>query len=418
VNNRKRTTALAGTVAAALLLAAGCGSSGSGSSAAATTAPVKQKATITIGVLTDVTGVLAASDKTTVDGVKAGTYYAARDGYTIKYVVADTATNPTTTLAAAQKLVTQDNVTAVVAVSALTFLAAPYLTAHHIPVVGICEDGPEWTTSNNMFSVSGELQTTKVSTTYGKFFKLMGVTNLASIGYNASPVSSEAAESTAASAQAAGIKVGYLNARFPYGQADVGPEVLAMKAAGVDGLNPTTTSDTAFALLKGLKEQGVTINAAMLATGYGAELLNAGPGAIQNAQGVYFMIGFEPVEMQTPATKQFQTDLQAAGISGEPTYAEYNGYTSIGMLVQALDSISGTPTRASVLTALQGIHKFTAMGLYGTHSVDPNDRVNVITGADNCSWMTKFEGTTFKLVPGADPICGTPLAGVTVAPAS
>jgi hypothetical protein len=76
--------AAAGT-AAALLLAAGCGSSVSGgTSGAASSGPARPAQTITIGVLTDVTGVLSATDKSSVDGVRAGTYYAARNGYTLR----------------------------------------------------------------------------------------------------------------------------------------------------------------------------------------------------------------------------------------------------------------------------------------------------------------------------------------------
>jgi branched-chain amino acid transport system substrate-binding protein len=36
----------------------------------------------------------------------------------------------------------------------------------------------------------------------------------------------------------------------------------------------------------------------------------------------------------------------------------------------------------------------------------------------NCQWMTKLSGSTFQLVPGADPICGRLIPGLTVSPAS
>jgi branched-chain amino acid transport system substrate-binding protein len=36
-------------------------------------------------------------------------------------------------------------------------------------------------------------------------------------------------------------------------------------------------------------------------------------------------------------------------------------------------------------------------------------------GADNCLWFTKYEGSSFHLVQGADPICGTVIQGVKVA---
>jgi ABC-type branched-subunit amino acid transport system substrate-binding protein len=126
--------------AAVTLLAVGCGSSGSGGGTNAVGGSSSQ--TVTVGVLTDVTGPASSGNKTFVDGVKAGTFYASRNGYTIKYVVADTATNPTTALAAAQKLVTQDHVLAVLGESSILFTATNYLTAHNVPVIGVSQDGP------------------------------------------------------------------------------------------------------------------------------------------------------------------------------------------------------------------------------------------------------------------------------------
>jgi hypothetical protein len=51
----------------------------------------------------------------------------------------------------------------------------------------------------------------------------------------------------------------------------------------------------------------------------------------------------------------------------------------------------------------------TALGLFGS---------NIVYGVDNCYWVTKLVGNTFKLIPGADPICGETLPGVTVSPPS
>jgi hypothetical protein len=34
-----------------------------------------------------------------------------------------------------------------------------------------------------------------------------------------------------------------------------------------------------------------------------------------------------------------------------------------------------------------------------------------VSSADNCNWVTQYEGTTFKLVPGMTPICGKPSQG-------
>jgi ABC-type branched-subunit amino acid transport system substrate-binding protein len=408
-------------VAAALLIAvAGCSSS-SGKSNGGPTNPAANVTsassfgkTITVGVLADITGLAASSSKTAIQGINAGVVYAKRQGYTIKYVVADTATNPATALAAAQKLVTRDHVSVVISHSAILFAATNYLTSHGIAVVGPGEDGPEWEKAKNMFSVFGVVHPTLVTDGLGRFFKAHGVTTAAAVGYSISPTSSEAAKSDMAAVRSQGIKVGYLNANFPFGSTDVAPEVLAMKAAGVDGFTATTDPNTAFAFVTGLRQAGVNPKVSIFSTGYGGDLLQAGPGALNAAQNVYFSLTYEPVEMNTAATKQFESDLSAAGVSGKPTYAEYNGYLSVGLLVRALKATGGNDKSAAVISALSQVHDWDALGLFGSHTLDLNDRTNIVGGADNCQWITKLEGSNFTLVPGADPICGKLLKGVTV----
>jgi ABC-type branched-subunit amino acid transport system substrate-binding protein len=414
----------------ALLTAAACssgsgsGKSKTGSDAGTTTSTGPSTSggggggggkTITVGVIADVTGLAASSSKTAIQGIDAGVVYAKRQGYTIKYVVADTATNPATALSAAQKLVTRDHVSVVISHSAILFAATNYLTAHGIAVIGPGEDGPEWETAKNMFSVYGVVHPTKVSDGLGKFLKAQGVTNFGAIGYSISPSSSDAAKSSAASAKSQGIKIGYLNAKFPFGGTDVQPEVLAMKAAGVDGFTATTDPNTAFALVTGMRQAGVNVKVAEFATGYGGDLAQAGPGAIKAGQNVYFSLEYEPVEVNSAATRQFESDLKAAGVNGKPTYAQYNGYVSVGLLVRALKATGGDDKSSAVIAALSKIHDWDALGLFGGRTLDlVGSRTSGVGGADNCIWITKLEGNDFKLVPGADPVCGKELKGVSI----
>jgi ABC-type branched-subunit amino acid transport system substrate-binding protein len=423
----------------ALIVAAGCSSSKSSHStattagASATTAAVAAPAsspsssapnrgTYTIGILTDVTGLAASGNKTSVQGAQAGAVLASRDGYTFKFVVGDTTSSPTAALAAAQKMVEQDHVFAVLMISALGFAAAPYLTAQGVPVVGFAEDGPEWTTASNMFSITGALHTNLAATTLGQFFKMEGVTTVGALGYSISPASAEAAKGAADSAKAAGLKVGYVNSSFPFGSTNVQPVALAMKSASVDGETSTVDPNTAYALITALRQVGDNLKVAVLPSGYGADVLQAGPGALQAAQNVYFTLGFQPVEMHTPATEQFLRDITAAGVTGEaatePTANMYSGYVAVGLLDQGLTAAGSNPTRAALISALSGIHDFSALGLWGGRTLDINDRQNIASGVGNCSWVTKLDGSSFQLVAGADPICGTVLPGVSESPSS
>ena len=407
-----RNRRLFAAAAAVALVAAGCSSSKSSGSSAGGGAGGSGK-TITIGVLTDLTGPAASGNKTYPQGVKAGVLLAKREGYTVNYVVADTQTSPTQALSAAQQLVAQDHVTAVLAQSALTFAAAQYLTQQKVPVIGVAEDGDEWSTAKNMFSVTGALHPTVVTTTLGQVLKLLGASTVGTLGYGISPSSADSAKAGTKSSEAAGLKSGYENANFPFGSTNVQPVAIAMKNAGVDAFYASVDPNTSFSLITGLRQAGVNLRAAVLPDGYGADTLQAGPGALQAAQNVYFALGYEPVDLNTSATKQLQADLAASGTTGVPTYGEYNGYTSVGLLLRALKAAGANASQASLITALSNIHNWDALGLWGGRIDDINDRVNLGT-PQLCSWVSKFVGSNFLSVKGADPLCGSVIQGVTV----
>ncbi len=406
--HRKGRILAAATVMATVVSGLSLGLSG------ATAGASSSDKTITVGLLTDATGLGASGNASSVQGMEAGQQLAKRDGYNLKFVVGDTATSPTTGLSAGQSLVEQHHVLAVVAVSSLTFAAAPFFKAQGTPVVGVAEDASEWQTDSNMFSVYGIPKTSLVNTGDGLYLKSQGVTNLGSIGYAISPSSAEAAEGAADSAEKAGIKAGYVNAAFPFGSTNVAPIALAMKSAGVNGLTAATDPNTAYALIAALKQDGVKLKAVLLATGYGGDVTNqASPAEVQAAQGVSFENPYEIQELNTPATKQFAADLKAAGIKGLPTQSEYNAYVSVGMLMQALKAAGNNPTQAAIITQLAKIHTWNALGLFGNHPIDLTNRTNYSGG---CFWVGKLVGKNFELVPGAEPLCGKTIPGETVSP--
>jgi branched-chain amino acid transport system substrate-binding protein len=420
--------------AAVVVVSAGCSSSGksASSSTTASSAPSGSAApsgstasggttgsggtTYTVGLLTDLTGAGSPTAGTSPLGVKAGIGLAAQEGYKIKYVVADTGTTPAGTLAAAQKLVDEDHVYAVFAISALAFAAANFLASKGVPVIGADYDGPEWLTKPNMFSIYGYDDFTKVNNISDLTAKELGGTVIGTVGTAISPSSSDAAKSNAVAAPTLGLRVGYINPSLPFGTTNVGPIVLAMKSAGVNALLPEIDQATAFVLLEGLQQEGVKLKAAILATGGGGDLFNGGPAAERAAQGVYFNSPWEPVVMHTAATTRFQNALKTyAGVTQEPTQGEYNGYTSVDAFVTGLKAAGSNPTQAEFIKAMLGITSYTDAGLFGSHTIGfAMDQRGNGAGADDCSWITQFSGSDFHTVPGLDPICGSILPGKTV----
>jgi ABC-type branched-subunit amino acid transport system substrate-binding protein len=404
----RRIKVLAGAVAAVSVIAAGCGSSSHSASTGS------GRPTYTIGLLTDLTGPAASGSLTAEKGLQAGIWRAQREGYNLKYVVADTGSSPTGALTAARKLVEENHVLAVVAISPLTVLAASFFASHAVPVIGSNEDGTEWLTARNMFATTGGANTaTEITTEWGQYMKMQGVTNMASVGYTLTS-SSNAATNWADSVKSEGIKIGYLNTKFPLGSTNVGPAVLQMKQDGVNGLVAALAPNTGLAIVTSLRQDGVTMKAVLLSGGYGGDLSQGGPDAAQQAQGVSFYLPFEPVELHTAGTEAFVQALRAVGVQGDPSFAEYNAYLSVDILVQGLKSAGAHPTQAGLISALNGIHDYTGAGLFGGHTLDLGTRPNSESGVDHCEWYTKLEGTSYALVPGAEPLCGTVLPGMTL----
>jgi branched-chain amino acid transport system substrate-binding protein len=399
------------------LIAASCSSSSKSSQSSSLGSSGKNSGkTVTVGVITDLSGPGSNTGDTTEPGIKAGIGVAKEEGYNIKYVMADTTTSPVGALDAAKKLVQQDHVFAVLLISVVGFGAANYLAQQGIPVVGANVDGPEWLTQKNMFSIFGYEDYTKIQTTLGQFMKARGVTSLASLGYGIEPSSADVAKGWAISAQMQGIKTGYLNTQLPFGDTNFGPEAIAMKNNGVDGLITAIVTNSSFAIINALRQEGVQLKVAALPTGYGGDLTGGGPGAEQSAQGVYFTVGAEPVEMQTAATKKLMNALKNYGsVNTEPTLSEYLGYLAVDGVVTGLKAAGANPSQAQFINTMLGIDKYSAQGLYGGHTISFTMASRGQTaGADNCLWVVRFQGTTFHLVPGAEPLCGTQVAGKTI----
>ncbi|WP_238440961.1 ABC transporter substrate-binding protein [Frankia sp. AgW1.1] len=389
-------------------MVAACGSSGSsaggtgGSSASASPAR-----TYTIGVLADVTGVGASTNKAVVDGVKAGVVLARRQGYTVKTVVADTGSSPAGALSGAQSLVRQSHVDGVVEATVFSFAASPYLKSNNVPVFGQATS-PEWATNTNMFSVSGELYAEQANTAFGAFMKMQGVTRVGLLAYGVVPNSAQTVKAYATSAKAAGLDVAFQDTQLPLGTSGVQPAVLAMKDAKVEGVTAFVEADTGFAIIKNARQAGLDLKVPYLLTGYGGDLLDSGPGALQVAQNVYFATTMQPVEMNTAATRQFVADLRTAGLSAHPSYGEYTGYAALAMFADALKASGGDATPARLIAGLNTLHAFDAAGLLG-QKIDLGQRGPTSKGVDNCVFVVKLVGKAFQLVKGAEPICGKPV---------
>src|ERR1700722_3156475 len=421
---RKRTTVIAMATAVALVAGgvAACGSSSPSSSAAsggtaAGGGTAAAPSVIKLGLITDLTGPFSSSFTSSEKGIEAYVDMVNANGgingHKLSYVVADTTSTITGAQTAAQELVQRDGVFAVVDDSAAFSGAEPYLLQQGVPAIGGAFDGPEWNVASNtnLFASTGVTDYNTVNSAVGKFMKAEGVTVCGAVGYP-NATAGPSAVAVVKSCTAAGLKNGYLNTQIPVGSTDVGPIALAMQKAGVNGIVLPVVVSTGFALLGALKQLGVKLKVALLSTGYGGDLL-ASSAAVQAGQGYMFSSVGQPIEDNSPATQKMAAALAKVGVTSTPAFAEQEAYIATAAVAAGLEAAGANVTQKSFITAMRGIHNFTADGLLSPGAVNFSDYSQVAAGAGaaGCIFAATLEGKKFIPVPGT-PTCGEAIPGV------
>jgi branched-chain amino acid transport system substrate-binding protein len=405
-----RSVTLVAIATALAMTTVACSSSGSSKASSGSSGSTSGSGkSIKIGVLTDLTGAASSGYTTTDKGIKA--YVDAANaaggvnGHQITYVIADSTSTPTGALTAAQKLVQNDKVFAVISNSSAFFGAEPYLLKQGVPVIGTGFDGTEWTDpkNSNMFDTIGVNLPSDVYAGYGGAMKTLGGTSCGSVGYIESPSSAAFAKAFVESCVAAGLKNGYTS-NIHFGSTDVGPIALGMKNAGVDSIYMATVPSSGFALAAALKQYGAKTTAVVLPTGYGADLLASKP-AVAAAQGFYFSINNAPVELNTAATQVFAKRLAAQGVTGSPTTAESNAYVAMTGFAAGVKAAGSDLTQQNFIASLRKVNDFDAEGLVAPNKVDFAD----YSSPQQCSWYLRLTGEKFVPVPGLSPICSKKL---------
>jgi len=432
---RLRTQAVAGLVAVVALVAAGCGddddgassstsvasaattaASGTGGSTAApntASAPGVAPDTVKVGMITSLTGPFAstfgvageaAQARIETENAKGGVH-----GRTIQLELVDDASSPDQNLKAAQTLIEQKDVFAVISVSSFVAGSYRYLNEQGIPVTGAPLGGPMWgqEPNRNMFSYSGGYDpTSPASTLDGLFLKSIGATKSAVLGYGNSPSSAISIKQEVFSHEAAGIDVVYENISIPIGGVDFTAPVLDIKKSGADVVVGSFVEASDVALATALKQGDVDAKQ-LYFTGYGQSLLDQ-PTAKEAAQGVYFKTQTAPFELKTPGTEAMLAALEEHAPSydgGIPSAGMVFGWQAADLMIRGLQEAGQNPTRESFITNLTAVTDYDGAGLlpapvsfdhFGTYE------------EQQCAWFVQLDGEQFVPVPAdGKPMCGT-----------
>jgi branched-chain amino acid transport system substrate-binding protein len=376
-------------------------------------APGVSKTTITIGFITDETGVGGSQMANQVPAAQARideqNAEGGIDGRKLKLIVVDDTSTPAGNALASERLMAE-GVFGVVDESIFT-AAGGYKAFQKagIPVTGGGWDGPEWglQPNTNMFSTTSPWDPHQPAyTTIPIFMKGLGATAVAGLGYGDSPSSKAAATGFVAAAKSAGLKDALLDSSIPVGSVDATTIGLSLKNSGADAMYMSMDANTNFAIVTAAKQNGVPMKVAVSATGYGQPLLDQ-PTALSAAEGGYFTAPGVPVELNTPATRNFQAALaKYAHFTGVPDFAWYNGWVGTDLMIKGLEVAGPNPTRSSFITNLHTVTNYDAGGLTA-----PADLTLAHFGTapqKQCAWFVQLRGNTFAPVPAdGGPTCGT-----------
>ncbi len=407
---------LAATVVAILVsgAATACSSSSSTGAAASSTtgANATQGKTITLGILTPLTGPVASSfGQATIQGAQArialaNATHELPNGETVKLVSVDEGSSPQTSLAGTQQLVEHDHVFAVLAAGAFFYGAYRWAAQQNVPVVGDGIDGPEWNSSQypNMFAAFGSTNDSYPSYTgMPAFFKAQGGSVYCGVGYNA-PSTVGNGMAMVGSMKAAHVPVPYTNFGIAPGNANFTSIALSIKQAKCDILGSQMTLGDTLTLITALKNANVSLKATFIQGGYGQDLLDQSS-SLAAAQGVDMAAGYAPSSLDTTATKWLMSALKtyAGWTKPYPAAGMEWGWFTADTAIEGLKVAGANPTQQSFISNLRKVTSFDHRGLtcpvnYAVFS-DTNQQF-----PGNCTWMVKVQGSQFVSLTGTSPI--------------
>jgi ABC-type branched-subunit amino acid transport system substrate-binding protein len=314
-------------------------------------------------------------------------------------------------LTAAQDLVQNEHVFAVVNASPFAFLSYRFLQQQGVPMIGNGADGTYYQQKGNedILSAAGNGLPFGDSTydTPARVMKMLGAKKVGVLAYGAASSSVATAKAFMAYAvPGVGLDPAYTNTTVDFGTSDVGPLVLGIKNAGVDAVYLPMAAATNIAVAQGLQQNGVEMKATLLATGYGQDFLDS-PAAKSLPPSAIFSAPGKPVELKDAATKQFQADLKKyAKVTGVPDYGQYSGYIIGDFTVASLLKAGSTPTRQGLIDGSHSIGEYDSAGL-ACAPVDVSLAARGKTPPTTCGYVVQIKDGKFVPYPKS----GKPITG-------
>ena len=391
------------------------GSAGASTPKLTASAPGVTTTTIKIGILSDETGPASSSFAGAAQAMEARfkqlNAEGGIDGRKIIWVTADATSSPTGAETAAQNLVENQDVFAIVELSSAFFGAAPFLAKEGIPVTGTGLDGSEWDQqpNTNLFSITGDGSVNGDAYDDGGFYKSIGVHKFTYVESNV-PSAISFGNGVYKTVEKDGLKA-CDKTIVPLGSVDFTAFALSFKADGCDTAECACVLSSSLAMATALHQAGLSNAKIIFAAGPTQDIFQSKADEAA-AKGAYFPGISSSPTYTNAASLAFLADLKKydpAYTGGLPGNSESDGWPAANLMVQGLEVAGTNPTRQSFIAGLRKVTNWTDSGLATGPISFAHFGQNPPT---QCFSYVQFNGTKYVPYPkSGKPFCGKQIPG-------
>jgi ABC-type branched-subunit amino acid transport system substrate-binding protein len=360
--------------------------------------------TIKIGVISPKSGPSGSSyAPSTENGIKARIDAANSSGELgtrhIELVSKDDQGNTANNSTAAQQLVEDDQVFAIIEVSSVADGSAKYLNDNKIPVAG-WHNGvrDSWGIYPNMFSWRNSQPpdpTKEFTSRNADVMKALGAKKVAVVGSNIASSAIFINQAATAVENTKGLKLVYKTTDITPEQEDFTGVAAQIKDSKADGVYTGLSGLQANGLSQAIKQAGINLKAIVFPGGYDSRVL-----ALPGYEGAYMGTEFKPLEVGSPGLTAYEDAMRANGNEPENFFA-IQGYFSADVLVEGIKEAGvGCPTRKAFITNLRLVKGYDAGG-----SFVPVDYAEIFGRIFYCVYYVQIQNKQFVPIFNGEPFC-------------
>src|SRR3954467_11563971 len=309
-------------------------------------APALAQEPIKIGVSQPLTGAFAASGNYVAQGAKLAEEAINASGGVlgrkIQLVIEDNKSNPTETVATAEKLISKDKVPVMMGAwsSTLTLAVMPKLMEYEVPMLVETSSSGKITTSGNPYIFRISPTSEMEARAFTGFVKSLGIKKADFLATN-NDFGLGASQEFSAMLKANGAQVGEMETMDPKAT-DFSAQLAKIKASGSDTLFVTTAVEQATLILKQAKEQQLKVRIISCGGSNSPDQLieQAGDAANGSFHTVFFTPWFPESTKNPDASKRYMDEWKKRGHNVGGLTEGFRGYDGIFVATAAIKAAS------------------------------------------------------------------------------